>query len=255
MDLIWAIILGAIQGFTEWLPISSSGHLVVLQAILGVNSPTQFDIAIMLGTVFSLIIYFRKRILEILTGLLAGDETSNKYTQYIIIAGIGTVIIAVPFRPYFEYLFDFPKVASLLIILTGLFLLFSTVRKNRQAKLDSKRAFAIGLAQGFASAPGISRSGSTISTGILSGMHAHEAAEFSFIIGIPAMFISSVVELFSAQSIGMQLDVILVGVITAFITGYISIGFFLKLLKQGKIRYFAYYCIIAGTMFSIILAL
>jgi len=252
MDLFYAIILGLIQGFTEWLPISSSGHLVIAQTLLGLDVPAEFDIVIMIGTVIALLIYFREKVFWLAKGLLARDHKAWHYLYLMAIAGVFTAILGFLLKDFFKGLFSQPFIVSLLIIVTGLFLFIVSRYNPRKAELGAKQAVIIGIAQGVAVAPGISRSGSTIGTGMLLGVEAKDAAEFSFLIGAPAMVVASLLEFADAQAIGLDISILLAGIIAAFFAGYLSIGFFMEILKRGKLSWFSYYCVIAGLVFAVL---
>lgn len=250
-----ALILGLLQGFTEWLPISSSGHLVIVQSLMGVKVPAQFDIVIMLGTIAALILYFRNRILSLIRGLSTGEPAAIRYILFIVIAGIATAAIAFPGKHFFTGLYDQPFIVCLLLIVTGLFLYAASRQKIHDTVLSNKSALLIGIAQGIAVAPGISRSGSTMGTAILLGIRPKDAAEFSFIIGIPTMLVATLLTLAEDPSGGVPIVQMLVGITAAFVAGYVSIGFFMNLLEKNHLDYFAYYCIAAGTVFAILITL
>ena len=253
MDIISAIFLGLIQGFTEWLPISSSGHLVIAQALFGIDAPAEFDIVIMAGTTLALLIYFRQKIISLFFGLLKFDKPSVNYLMFMAIAGVPTALIGFPGRGFFKGLFSSPLAVCLFIVLTGVFLFFVSRKKpEKQQDLNSGRAALIGLAQGIAIAPGISRSGSTIGTGILLGLAPKDAAEFSFLIGAPAMAVASLLEFSGSVPASSELPAFALGTIAAFIAGYISIGFFMKILQENKLHFFAYYCMGAGIIFALL---
>ena len=249
LDIFSAALLGIIQGFTEWLPISSSGHLVVAQSLLGIAAPPEFDIAIMAGTTLALVIYFQERIGALLRGLLRRERKSIDYSVMIALAGVFTAIIGFAGKSFFKGLFAKPVIVSLLIAVTGIFLLLAS-RAKEGGVLDLKKASFIGIAQGIAVAPGISRSGSTIGTAVLLGVKPKEAAVFSFLIGAPAMAIASTIEFLGTEGGGILLPELVVGSITAFIAGYVGIGFFMKILEKGKLEWFGYYCVLAGLAFA-----
>jgi len=247
-----AIFLGLVQGFTEWLPISSSGHLVVFQALLGISVPPDFDIVIMAGTIAALILYFRRKILTVVLGVVSGERHALFYAALVVLSGIPTGIIGFAGKQFFKSLFGQPFVVSLLIIVTGVFLLLASRKKHQKTELSIRSALLIGIAQGVAVAPGISRSGSTIGTALLLGIKPRDAAEFSFLIGIPAMTIASVLTFMDEPSAGTGFPPLLVGVIAAFVAGYASIGLFMKLLQENRLFYFAGYCIVAGSIFAVL---
>ena len=253
LTIVQALILGLLQGFTEWLPISSSGHLVIMQALMGVKVPAQFDIVIMTGTIAALVLYFWSRILSLIRGLCTGDPVSRRYILYIVIAGISTAAIGFGGKHIFIGLYDKPLIVCFFLILTGIFLYAASHQKIHTKELSKKSALLIGIAQGIAIAPGISRSGSTIGTALLLGIPPRDAAEFSFIVGIPTMAAATLITLVEEPNGGVPMVQMLVGIIAAFIAGYISIGFFMKLLERNHLDYFAYYCIAAGLVFAILI--
>jgi len=247
-----ALFLGLVQGFTEWLPISSSGHLVIFQSLLGISVPPDFDIVIMMGTIAALILYFRKKILLLLSGMVAFERTALTYIALIALSGIPTGIIGFAGKQFFKGLFGQPLVVSILLIITGIFLFIASRAKNQSKEVDAKSALWIGVAQGCAIAPGISRSGATIGTALLLGIKPKDAAEFSFLIGIPAMTIASVLTFLEEPASGTEFAPLLVAIIAAFIAGYVSIGLCMKWLQENKLYYFAIYCVIAGSIFAIL---
>jgi len=253
LTIIQALILGLLQGFTEWLPISSSGHLVIAQILLGVEVPAQFDIVIMLGTIAALILYFRTRILSLFRGLSTGDPASIRYILFIVIAGIATAVIGFSGKHFFIGLYDQPLVVCLFLILTGIFLYAASRPAVHESELSNKSAILIGIAQGLAVAPGISRSGSTIGTALLLGIHPREAAEFSFIIGIPTMLVASLIIFLEEPAGGVPVMSLVVAIAGAFVAGYASIGIFMKLFEKNHLDYFAYYCIVAGSVFALLI--
>ncbi len=252
ITILEALFLGGLQGFTEWLPISSSGHLVIFQSLFGISVPPDFDIVIMAGTVAALILYFRRKIYSLATGVLAGDRSALKYVALIVLSGFPTAIIGLDFKIFFKSLFGQPFIVSLLIIVTGLFLFIASRKKDTMGEVNTTSALLIGIAQGIAVAPGISRSGSTIGTALLMGVKPKDAAEFSFLIGIPAMIIASGLTFMEAPVSGAGLLPLVVAVIAAFIAGYASIGLFMKVFEKNRLYYFAAYCVVAGSIFAIL---
>lgn len=247
-----AIILGTVQGFTEWLPISSSGHLVIVQSLLGITVPAAFDIVIMAGTIIALLIYFRQRLISLAGGICTGDQAAFRYASFIVIAGTGTALIGFSGKTFFKGLFYQPFLVSCLLIVTGIFLFIASRAKPPAGELTSGKSLVIGIAQGIAVAPGISRSGSTIGAALLLGINAEEAAVFSFLIGIPAMTIASLVTFLEEPEVTVTFAPLAIATITAFITGYASIGLLMKLLKENRFIFFAYYCIGAGLIFAVL---
>lgn len=250
MDMAAAAILGLVQGFTEWLPISSSGHLVVAQSLMKLSVPAEFDVVLMLGTIAALLLYFRQKIFSLASGLLQSDPASFKYVLLIALAGIPTAIVGFAAKDFFKGLFSQPFIVSILIFATGIFLFIASRKRNQENELSPKSALAVGFAQGLAVAPGISRSGSTIGAALLLGVKPKEAAEFSFLIGAPAMLIASLIELRGLEQLNFDMQLAAIGVITSFLAGYAGIGFFMEILKRGKLEWFAYYCVLAGMLFA-----
>ncbi|HSQ94380.1 MAG TPA: undecaprenyl-diphosphate phosphatase [Methanoregula sp.] len=247
-----AIVLGIVQGFTEWLPISSSGHLVIAQSLLGISVPAAFDIVIMAGTIAALILYFRQRLISLARGMYTGDRTALRYCSFIVIAGIGTALVGFLGKSFFKGLFYQPFIVSCLLIVTGIFLFIASRAKPPAGEMTTGKAFAIGIAQGIAVAPGISRSGSTIGAALLFGIKAEDAAVFSFLIGIPAMTIASLVTFLEEPSVTATSLSLAVATVTAFITGYASIELLMRLLKENRFIFFAYYCIGVGLLFAVL---
>jgi undecaprenyl-diphosphatase len=252
VTILEALFLGLLQGFTEWLPISSSGHLVVFQSLLGITVPPDFDIVIMAGTIAALVLYFREKIFSLLTGIVAGNKAALTYVALMVLSGIPTGIIGFAGKQFFKGLFGQPFVVSILIVVTGIFLFIASRQKDLHGEVDAKRAFVIGIAQGIAVAPGISRSGSTIGTALLMGVKPKEAAEFSFLIGIPAMVIASTLTFMEEPAGSLGIGPLVVAVVAAFLAGYASIGLFMRVLQENRLYYFAIYCVIAGTVFAIL---
>ena len=238
ITILEALFLGLVQGFTEWLPVSSSGHLVVFQTLLNVSVPPEFDIVIMAGTIAALILYFRVKILSLFRGIVAHEPGSVRYSSLIILSGIPTGIIGFAGREFFKSLFLLPVAVSLLIVVTGIFLLIASRQRNQTGELNAGSALLIGAAQGLAVAPGISRSGATIGTAILLKMKPRDAAEFSFLIGIPAMIVATALTFLQESPSGTPFTPLVVAIIAAFIAGYASIGVFMKILQENRLYYF-----------------
>ncbi|MGQ9759254.1 MAG: undecaprenyl-diphosphate phosphatase [Candidatus Methanomethylicaceae archaeon] len=240
MDLIQAVILAIIQGLTEWLPISSSGHLVIAQRALNLSLPVGFYAALHLGTLLAVLVYFRKEILSILIAFLRADVKSKDFRLglYVISGTLPTVLLALLLRGYFESLFSSPQAASAGLLLTGVLLLSSKARRGF-VNVDLPRSLLTGLFQGFSIAPGISRSGATISVALLSGVEIEEAFRYSFILSIPAIIGANVLEFGGAFSLGY---LSLVGFLIAALTGYIAIGIVRRVLLTNKLYLFSPYC-------------
>ncbi len=257
MNIWQAIILGTIQGLTEFLPVSSSAHLVIAQHFLGLSEPggmVVFDILLHIGTLGAVIVYFREDIADILRNLAWWKPDVNKakfrLAAMVILGTIPTGIIGLVFKKPLEALFDAALPVSFMLLITGCILWAADHVVTGDRNLDNlgwKDALLIGTMQGVAILPGISRSGSTISAGIFRRMKREQAARYSFLLFIPAILGAVVLEarkLAHASTTNM-LPVVL-GAGAAAVVGYLSIGWLLKLVQHKRFRYFAYYCWLAG---------
>ncbi len=259
MELWEAIVLGIIQGLTEFLPVSSSGHLVLGQYFLGIKGPQLFfDIMLHIGTLGAVIAIFWRDIGDIIISLFGREpkpriDTSYTITKtygrlfalFIIIGSVATAIVALPFKKYIEGLFGSPLVVSCMLLITG-FILWSSGKFHRTNVKDDRlnfiNALIIGITQGIATLPGISRSGTTISTAIMLGVRRNEAARYSLLLSIPAILGAALLDLKDINSVDIPVSVIIVGMVVSFIVGYLAIKFLLRVLKSGKFSRFAYYC-------------
>lgn len=241
MDLWYALLLGIIQGFTEFLPISSSGHLVLAQSLLpGFTQPgALFDVVLHLGTLFAVLFFYYRDILKLKT----------KYVYLLILGTVPAVIIGFVFQEYIELLFVGTKVVGIALIITGFMNYFVDKFKTQISEPTRKDSVIIGIAQAMAIIPGISRSGSTIFAGVGRGIKRKEAAKFSFLLSIPAIFGASILQ-FSSHVGGTDIQVgfYLAGFLSALIAGVAAIKLALRLLEKKSFKYFAYYCFILGVI-------
>lgn len=232
------IFLGIIQGVTEFFPVSSSGHLVILQKLFGIaDNAVTLTVVLHLGTVLALLVFFFKDIFKMLRDI--------KYLSLIIVVTIVTGIIGITGKDFFEGLFGSPKLVALALIFTGIILILT--KKFMDAKsevLDIKDALILGLAQGFAIIPGISRSGITISTLLFRKVDRKTSFSFSFLASIPAVFGAAILK---AKDIGLLSSVDLKnfiwGFIFSFIAGIFSLWLLKRIIDKAKLYYFGYYCI------------
>ncbi|MBU3905047.1 MAG: undecaprenyl-diphosphate phosphatase [Nanoarchaeota archaeon] len=245
MNIIQALILGIVQGITEWLPISSSGHLAIIQNVFGLEVPILFDVLLHVSSLFVLLIVFRQDILLSLKALIKWDWKSEygKLNMFLIIGIIPTILVGYFLHNLILSLFTNMLAIGTALIITG-FILFFCKGKESTKKLNYNNSVLIGLAQGLAIIPGISRSGATIGVGILSGVERKKVIRFSFLLAIPAIIGAA---LFEAPSL-TQLELIptLVGTITSFVIGYVSLKFIIKLITKNKFWLFSIYCWILG---------
>lgn len=257
MDSFQALILGILQGITEFLPISSSGHLVLGEHYLGLDAAylKDFDVAVHIGTLFAIIVYFWKDITAMLKAFFkfcAGKlKKDDPYGQLIVMVVIGTLPILV--GPFIEDFIDgnFRDVwwvGFWMIVIGCVFVLGEFVGKRvKKSELSWRKALVIGCAQLFALIPGVSRSGSTIVAGLFQGIERERAARFSFLLGIPALVGAG---LFTALGEGsgaqIGLDVIVVGLLASFVSGLVSVYFLMKFLKKNSLLVFAVYLVAVG---------
>jgi len=252
MDLIIAFLLGILQGITEWLPISSSGHLALVQNTFGLDVPVVFDIFIHMGTLVAVCIVYKKDLIAMLKALLQLKFKSKEFNLFllIILAIIPTAIIGFAFKDFFESMFSNSLLIGVGLIITGIILYLASKVKVTKKTNTKASAFIIGIFQGLAIAPGISRSGATIAIGIIQGIDVKEIAKFTFLLAIPTIIGATVFEVKDLALSQAQVDwfPFLIGALTAAIVGYLSIKFFLKVLEEKKFYWFAYYCWFIGIL-------
>ncbi|GHT13797.1 undecaprenyl-diphosphatase [Bacteroidia bacterium] len=259
-ELSWlqALILGIVQGLTEYLPVSSSGHLAIGGALFGLNGEENltFTIAVHAATVLSTIVVLWKEIFDLLSGLFKFKW--NEETQYlfkIAVSMVPVLVVGLFFKDYVEAFFGGGLLlVGAMLLLTAALLLFSyNAQSGSKSKISVKDAFIIGLSQAVAALfPGLSRSGTTISTGLLLGNNKKTIAQFSFLMVIIPILGEAFLDLvkgdFSASQSGISTTALVVGFLAAFISGTIACKWMLNLVKKGKLIYFAYYCIAAGLL-------
>ena len=254
MNVIDSIILGIVQGLTEFLPVSSSGHLELGKAILGDQSVPEesllFTVVLHFATALSTIVVFRKDILSILKGLLKMQWNEDlQFVSKILISMIPAVIVGLFFEKQLEALFGGNiMLVGFMLIVTAILLFFADKAKNTDKKVTFKNAFIIGISQAIAMLPGISRSGATISTSVLLGNDKTKAARFSFLMVIPLILGKIAKDVLSGE---LTYDVqnftsLSVGFIAAFIAGLFACTWMISLVKKSKLTYFAVYCVIVG---------
>jgi len=249
VDLLSALFLGIVQGLTEWLPISSSGHLVIVQQIMRMNVPLLFDVMLHFGTLLAVIVFFWKDILKILKNLFTLDFNSKegKLIKFIIVGTIPVALIGLIFHDIIESLFSNLFAVGISLVITGIILLLT---KKSEGKKEMKLfdSILIGIAQAFALIPGISRSGTTISTGLFKGINKETVFKFSFLLSIPAVIAANLLELINNPITETDVLPLFVCVVTAAIMGYLSLKILYRMLKKGKFYYFSFYCFILGLL-------
>jgi len=261
IDTTEAFLLGLTQGLTEYLPVSSSGHLVIAQSLFGMTEPELFfDIILHMGTLAAIIWYYRSYIVtalkqtvdaakEIVSGKNgwcgAVDGRPGFYFVTLVTAGtIPTGLMGVLFKDEFESMFGSTAWVGVMLIVTGAVLFSTRFMDNRGRDISQIRvweAVAIGVAQGLAITPGISRSGATISLALLLGMERETAARFSFLMSIPAIAGAMILHIGSA-SVDIPLQSIAAGFLTSLVIGYLCLKLLVVFVKDGRLSWFAYYC-------------
>ena len=255
IEISQAIFLGIVQGLTEFLPVSSSGQLVFFQSLFGMEEPQLFfDVMLHFGTLLAVLVYFRRDISGIIRGIgsmLTGkrkNEEGIKFFFWILVATIPTGLMGLLFKDWFESLFSKPKIVGGMLLITGSILYLTRWVKREDRSLEKMKwidAILIGIAQGIAIIPGISRSGATISMGLFCGLNRELAGRFSFLLSIPAILGATFLEMRKISGIS-ELLFAAMGMVAAFGVGILSLAFLMKLIRVGKLSAFSYYCWATG---------
>lgn len=261
MELIKAIILGLVQGLSEFLPISSSGHLVIFAEILNFHEEgIAFEVFVHFGTLLSVLLAFRKEISKMIIAPYAiwlNKSTDYELKEflnwdyYVIVATIPAVIVGFSLKDPIEGLFSNILLVFFTLMMTAILMMTAQFLKFRNKNLSYGRSFLIGIAQAFAILPGISRSGSTIFMGMSLGIEREKVARFSFIMSIPAVFGATILKLKDLMDTPLASSEILnliVGTLVAFVSGYFAIIWLLDIVKKGKLQIFGYYCLVVSIL-------
>lgn len=261
-----AALLGLVQGLTEFLPVSSSGHLVLAQHLLGLDTQSAgdvtFEVFVHFGTVLSILTVYRARIVDLLResfgamaqpgALPARYRASEDFrlVVYILITLIPTGLVYVLLKDYLEAAFDSPRLVCAMLLVTALLLLLTLVRRNPKGPLTAGKAFLIGVAQAAAMTPGISRSGSTICTALYQNVSPEKAANFSFLMLLPVVLGATLLKGLdiAEQGITMGWLPLLLGTLVAYASGVWAIQVMLGFVRRGNLQYFAYYLIVVGVL-------
>jgi undecaprenyl-diphosphatase len=254
MDPLQAALLGFIQGVTEWLPISSTGHLRITEQLLGLTLPLLFDITLHVGTLAVILFFFRKDVKNIFAALAKGDFKSEngKLIPLIIVGTVPTAIIGVVFSNTIETVFSgFLPIAGAFLI-CGVVLYISKTGRDQKENITYLAALAIGVAQGIALVPGISRSGFTIATALLLGVRREKAFKFSFLLSVPAVIGALGLTLYEQHEaltlVGVGWTEILVGIAVSIVVSYFALKLLWKTLAGKKFYLFAFYCWLIGAI-------
>lgn len=260
MSVLEAILLGAIQGFTEFLPVSSSGHLVMGQWLLGIPMPgVAIEVVLHFATLLSVIIVYRKRLLRLARGMLDRETGSWWYALLLVVATIPAGLVGLFLQDQFEALFDAPAVTGYMLLVTGVLLFSTRWVRNADTRDDVQlpAAIAMGIGQAFAILPGVSRSGTTITVGLWGRLDAEKAAEFSFLMSIPAIAGATVLQ---TPHIGTSVETVGIatlasGFLAALLCGVAAIESLLWLVRRERFHLFAYYVWPVGVLFLLLLHL
>ncbi|MBN1479149.1 undecaprenyl-diphosphate phosphatase [candidate division KSB1 bacterium] len=267
MDIGKAVILGIVQGLTEFLPVSSSGHLVLGKHFLGLQEQgIEFEVFVHFGTLLAVLTIFRKEIFNLIMAFFKlfspkvfSAGLDNYYRKsldfrllvYIIIATIPAAVIGLTFEDKIETAFHSPRFACSMLIITAVILFLTLFAKKGTAPLSLRNTLIIGIAQACAILPGISRSGSTISAGLYQNISGKEAARFSFLLAIPAILGATMIKAIEISVSGIGSDMLMVlaaGMIAAYVSGFVAIESLIAIVGRGKLYWFAPYCLIIGVL-------
>ncbi len=253
MSELEAAALGLIQGLTEFLPVSSSGHLVMLQALLGLEQKgVVFEVALHVATLASVLIFYRRRVAELLVGALRGRPEALRYAAKLALATVPAVLAVLAIGDFLEARFEVPATAGVCLLLTGA-ILWTTRRsapRAQDAEPGWRAALLIGCAQAFAILPGISRSGATVAAALALGVAPAAAAEFSFLMSVVAVGGAAALKLPALTALPPgALGPLLIGALVALVSGVAAIWLFVRLLRTRAFHRFAYYTWGAGALF------
>ena len=265
LDILSAIILGAVQGISEFLPISSSGHLVLVPALLGIETGLAFDTILHIGTLVAIFTFFWKDIINLIKGFILSiiDLTEGvdifkrelhrvpekRFAWLIIVGTIPTGIMGILLKDAIETIFRGTLFVGIFLLVTAAVLYYSERHSSgqiTQKDMAFKQALIVGICQGLAVFPGISRSGSTIASGLCLGLNREYAARYSFLLSIPAVIGAGLIQIKDIATLDASVSVLLAGFISSVIFGYLSIKLLMKMIKGWSLDIFAYYCTIIG---------
>lgn len=263
MSAIEGIVLGAVQGLTEFIPISSSGHLVLVPEALGWDAPgLAFDVMLHVASLLALLVYFARDLWGIVRGTFAGDRDSRRMMWLLAVGTVPAGLAGLLLNDFFEDAFEDARAAALQLLITAAILVAGELvlrhHRRRQERLRDTTdvrtldAIAVGLAQALAILPGISRSGSTIATGLALKLERDAAARFAFLLAIPALFGAALVEVPDLGTDTLTSSAAIGGFLASLATSYLAIAGLLRYLRSRTLYPFAVYCVVAGIFFFIV---
>ncbi|MFH1332525.1 MAG: undecaprenyl-diphosphate phosphatase [archaeon] len=240
-----AFVLGLVQGVTEWLPVSSSGHLVLVQNFFGISEPVVFDVVLHLASLLVILFVFWKDIVKLVSGLLSFEKSSVRFFLMLVLASVPVAFVGFFFNDFIKSIFNNNYTVGVSLLVTSALLFLSKYPRLKNKSLNFVNSFVVGVAQAAAILPGISRSGATISSGLMMGVKKEEVAKFSFLLFIPAIVGAGLFEINSISEVS-NFSVLFVAFLTALVFGFLSLKLLLSLIKKGKFHYFAWYCLFLG---------
>jgi undecaprenyl-diphosphatase len=253
-----ALILGIVQGLTEFLPVSSSGHLVLGEKLLCVDSPgAGFEVLAHAGTLLAILIHYRRDLCSMIRSVVTVRRDEHfRLAMLVLLGSVPAAAVGLGFGSRLEELFDHPALAAAMLMVTGLILLSLKLSKPGDSGVRWSTALAIGTAQAIAILPGISRSGSTMATGIHTGVERAEAARFSFLLAVPALGGAALLkgmDLLDAPPPARELLAYLIGAVAAFVSGYLALRWLLGVVQRGRLDRFGVYCLLLGATALVVL--
>lgn len=260
MNVLQAIFLGIIQGLTEFIPVSSSGHLVLSQYYFGIGSSQDisFEVFLHLGSLLAVVIFFRKQIWDLICALFHWKQNiqneihrkNRAVIMYLILATFATGIFFLIFKGILKQSYENPLLVSFMLLITGAMIFASDYIKNTSVPISNigiLKSLFIGLIQGVAIIPGISRSGCTITASLFCGIKRKDAANFSFLLSIPAILAANVSELPALKALDPSvLNIYIAGFVASFIAAYLVIAILIRLIQAGSLKYFSFYLWLIG---------
>jgi len=259
MELLKAILLGIVQGLTEFLPISSSGHLVIGSQLLAFNDPgIAFEVLLHLGTLLAVVVAFRRDILIMVKAFFSSQsqrqedellQQAFRWNFYIILATLPAVFVGLFLKDHIEQIFNTTLITYVMLAVTGTIMLLTLRLQKRGGQVTASRSLLIGIAQAIAILPGLSRSGSTIFTGMVLGVQRETAARFSFIMSIPAILGAAVLKLsdmIASPPAQNELLYLGAGTLASAISGYFAIILLMRVVRKGQLHWFGYYCLMVS---------
>jgi undecaprenyl-diphosphatase len=262
VSILQAIVLGAVQGLTEFVPISSSGHLVIVPAALGWREPgLTFDVLLHIASLIALVVYFWRDLTEIVVGTLKGEGTARRLAVMLIVATIPAAIAGLAFGDFFDRSFTDARSAAVQLVITAVILVAGEralkwrterSRSGELRKMDDVQlpdAAAIGVAQAISILPGISRSGSTIAAGLGLGFERDDSARFAFLLAVPALLGAAIIKAPDIGNSTIGTGAAVAGFVASLVTSYVAIAALIRYLKTNTLYPFAAYCVVAGIFF------